>query len=255
MRLAFRFAGALILVITLVLSINAYVRVRREAALFEGEIVRDAQTTGRVLGPLVVETWRREGEERAKELVSQANTREPVRIRLVFLDGGSSGEAAPLTATQLEHLAREGSLSLTTREQIEGQDHDFMVTYVSLPFGQGPSVALEFAESLDLQHAFIRRTVFTAVVTTVGLSLLCGIASMFLGLYLVGRPVRALVAQARRIGSGNFAVRLTLDQRDEIGELATEVNAMSERLSRAKGDLERATNARDRKSTRLNSSH
>src|SRR5262249_53447326 len=57
------------------------------------------------------------------------------------------------------------------------------------------------------------------------------------------RPIRALVGKARRIGAGDLAGPLTLRQRDEIGELADEMNAMCDRLAAAAADLRTATEA------------
>jgi signal transduction histidine kinase len=45
--------------------------------------------------------------------------------------------------------------------------------------------------------------------------------------------MRALVEQARRIGGGDFAYRSTIRQNDEVGVLARELEAMSDRLAEA----------------------
>ncbi|MDB4927671.1 MAG: histidine kinase, partial [Myxococcaceae bacterium] len=72
----------------------------------------------------------------------------------------------------------------------------------------------------------------------------CALLVMALGVALVGRPVRRLVAQARRVGAGDFTGRLTLSRRDELGELAEEMNAMCDRLAAAHDRLLEETNAR-----------
>ncbi len=48
----------------------------------------------------------------------------------------------------------------------------------------------------------------------------------------VTRPVMALVATARRLGQGELGVRVDVDSNDEIGELASAFNRMSEDLAR-----------------------
>lgn len=45
------------------------------------------------------------------------------------------------------------------------------------------------------------------------------------------RPILALGAGARKIGKGELDYRLTIDGRDELGELAVEFNAMAQRLA------------------------
>ena len=54
--------------------------------------------------------------------------------------------------------------------------------------------------------------------------------SFVMSQWLVGRPVRALSEKARRVGRGDFSSHVTLRQRDELAELAREMNAMSDRL-------------------------
>ena len=46
------------------------------------------------------------------------------------------------------------------------------------------------------------------------------------GFFFVWRPMRSLVAKARRIGAGDLSQPLELKQRYEVGELAAEINQM-----------------------------
>jgi two-component system NtrC family sensor kinase len=64
------------------------------------------------------------------------------------------------------------------------------------------------------------------------------------GYLFVGRPVRRLVAKARRIGSGDLTGPLAITQKDEVGELAKEINQMCERLAAAQARVEEETNRR-----------
>ena len=52
------------------------------------------------------------------------------------------------------------------------------------------------------------------------------------------------MAKARRIGAGDLSQPLELKQRDEVGELATEINQMCERLAAAQARVEEETNER-----------
>jgi class 3 adenylate cyclase len=54
---------------------------------------------------------------------------------------------------------------------------------------------------------------------------------------VVVRPIEALAAVARRIGSGDFSARVPVASRDEIGELGEAFNDMTARLARAHADL------------------
>ncbi|HWU88930.1 MAG TPA: ATP-binding protein, partial [Kofleriaceae bacterium] len=55
------------------------------------------------------------------------------------------------------------------------------------------------------------------------------------------RPISRLTAKARRVGTGDLSGPLQLGQRDELGELAAEINDMCERLSEERLAREQAT--------------
>jgi len=54
---------------------------------------------------------------------------------------------------------------------------------------------------------------------------------------VVLRPIGRVMEAARRIGSGDFATRVDIRTRDEIGQLGSVINDMTARLSRAYEDL------------------
>ena len=73
----------------------------------------------------------------------------------------------------------------------------------------------------------------------------------FLGLVLVGRPLAALVTQARRIGEGDLSYRIAISRRDEIAELGHEMNRMCERLRDARESERAQTDAKMRALSQL----
>ncbi len=243
MRLSFRFAVVLAGVILLVLGANALFHLRRDLAVFEEDVVRDASTMGRVLGPLVAETWQREGEARARSFVSSANERETVQIRLVYPDG-TGGHKPIVGAAELASLEAPQNLVRRARMRDAGREVDALVTYVALPAPAGPKALLEFAEPLHGEAAYTRRALISAATTTVLLALLGALATTVLGVIFIGQPVRRLVEQTRRIGSGDFSARLDLRQRDEIGELGAALDSMSARLAKAQRDLDQESAAK-----------
>jgi two-component system NtrC family sensor kinase len=60
----------------------------------------------------------------------------------------------------------------------------------------------------------------------------------------VGRPIRDLVAMARRIGGGDLSLRLPVRRRDEISDLCGEMNRMCDRLGEARARIAAETGAR-----------
>jgi two-component system, NtrC family, sensor kinase len=57
----------------------------------------------------------------------------------------------------------------------------------------------------------------------------------------IGRPISRLADKARRVGTGDLTGPLHLAQRDELGQLAHEINVMCERLAAERSARESAT--------------
>jgi signal transduction histidine kinase len=80
----------------------------------------------------------------------------------------------------------------------------------------------------------------TAVLT----ALLSGLIVFILSAWLVGRPIAKLSNLARRVAEGDFTPRSDVDQPDEIGELANELNAMTDRLAESHQNVRSERRAR-----------
>jgi signal transduction histidine kinase len=174
--------------------------------------------------------WRAEGEDGALALIQGVGAREyQVAIRWVRLDDLRAGDPA-IPAASLAELAAGNEV---VRVGPGPSGDDYLFTYVPVPIEGASKGALELTESLDAQHRYVRGTILRTAITTAALSAACGIVATALGLWLIGRPMRSLVEQARRVGRGDFAGRLDLQQKDEIGELALEMNAMCLQLADA----------------------
>jgi two-component system NtrC family sensor kinase len=101
-----------------------------------------------------------------------------------------------------------------------------------------PIGTLEVAEGRDEERAYVRSTIFQSLLATAVLVALAFVLIMGLTLWLVGRPIRLLRDKMRRIGEGDLGGPLRLHQRDEIGELAHDMNVMCERLQDSRRRLE-----------------
>jgi two-component system NtrC family sensor kinase len=91
--------------------------------------------------------------------------------------------------------------------------------------------------TLPLQRAMRTarwQTALFALITVTVISLVVG----FVVWRVVHRPVHALLAGTRRLGSGDLSFRVTEAASGEIAELADSFNKMSERLEQARTELE-----------------
>ncbi len=231
MKIARKFTLALALAAFAVLTVQAVLRERREVSFFEADMQHDHHVVGRAFAAAFTSAWERAGHAEAVQLLHQANRAENhVKLRWVWLDHPADAERRP-KADGVEPSVIEHGKDVT---RVVRGPNAAMYTYIplSLPSADHPS-ALELAESLDEESGYIHRTTLRTVVTTVILGFVFVLLAVPLGSWLVGRPMRQLIMKARRIGGGDLTGPLVLDTRDELGQLADEMNAMSEQLAQA----------------------
>ena len=239
MRISGKLTLGMIAGIVAILAISSYLTVNREVALFETDMAHDHELFAQAVSSSMARVWRVDGRARALGLLQQFEAGEgSVRVRFVPKDGSPADSHVDQHA--LERVLVGG---MTLHDKREGPSPT-LYSYAALHLGEETPGVLEVSESLEPRDAYVRSTVLRAALTALCLALVCAALTFALGSSIVGRPVRALVEQARRIGAGDLGIRLDLRQNDEIAELAREMNAMSSKLSDANSRLVAETAAR-----------
>src|SRR5262245_27823700 len=99
MKLARKLTLALLFGITLVMTGNALLQVRREGTLFDVDSKRHQHAVGRVLRAAVEAIWPAEGEEAARRLIADASRDNPdLVMRWVSLTHAPPAGDAPMAA-------------------------------------------------------------------------------------------------------------------------------------------------------------
>jgi two-component system NtrC family sensor kinase len=229
MRLVLRLTFAIALGMCTVLSVYAYLQVTREEALIESDMRRDHYLIGRALAVAVRDLWREEGEQRALRFVLEFDeVYKRLHVRWVWLDTPAGDPHRPaLSPAALGPLRRGRAAQRIVQSSRTAKR---LYTYIPVVVEGARGGAVEFSESLAPEAQFIRATIVNAVVTTVVLVALCGLTAMLFGAWLVARPMRLIIDKARRVAAGDLSGTIDLRQRDEIGDLAREMNAMCRRL-------------------------
>lgn len=242
MKLARKLIVTLCVAIFAAMAFQAILRLKSQERFFAADSLRDLRATARATASGIEALWRYDGEGRAQRFLQEVNLlREEIELRWVWIDDAGVAESAlALDAQDLAKL-RQGTEVNTVQDTDDGPRR---LLYWPLPFGDARPAALEISESLDPEKDFIRTSQWTIVLTAVAVALACGLATTALGVWFVGRPMRLLTEKARRVGAGDLSGPLHLTQRDEIGELASEINAMCERLAEAQARSARETEAR-----------
>jgi signal transduction histidine kinase len=103
---------------------------------------------------------------------------------------------------------------------------------------------LEVSERRDEERGFIRDSLWRSGAVTLATAVIAaGIVTAFTFL-LIGRPIRRLREKTRRIASGDLTGALAIAQRDEIGDLARDIDKMCDDLAGARLRVEEEGRAR-----------
>jgi two-component system NtrC family sensor kinase len=240
MRLARKFTAALFLGIFVVMGGYAYVQIRQEVVLFESDLQQSARR-GKALVATLQALWRTEGAERVRTLVEEvAETLGDVDARWVRLDVPASDPEASKLSPQDVRAVAAGEV----RRVVQRDDAGDMRRYTYVAMAVDDPIVLETSVSLRREMTFIRMSHRAILFATVLVAAVCGLIAMSLGVKLIGRPIRQVRDKARRMSAGDFSGRLVINQRDEIGELAEEMNALSDRLVEANRRLAEENEAR-----------
>jgi signal transduction histidine kinase len=213
--------------------------------MFDADMRKDHGLIGSTLAVQVRETWLADGPERAVAVVTRADSnREGVHIGWVAR--GSARALLPITWDELHGISHQvallaGPLNALQRSE-EGSP--YLVSYVPV-VGNGELLgAVELATSSETRDAYVRASIVNSIVATVVMSAVAAAAILAVGLGLIGRPLARLAEKARRVGAGDPGEPIELRQNDEIGFLASEMNAMCVRLNAATAKAEQELAAR-----------
>jgi two-component system NtrC family sensor kinase len=217
MKLARKLILAMVIGLTLVLAANSFYRVRRELAAFDDDMKQDHAVLAQVLESAVTAVWASQGRDAALRLI--ASTKPPTEmLHIRWVDG-------------------EGA-------QASAAESNLLVTRVPIAVGGTPFGVVEISESRDFARSYVRNTVIRSFALTLVAVLCVGVLATVLGIWFVGKPIEKLVEKAARIGAGDVEGLIEIRQRDEIGELATEMNAMCLRLVETRQALSAETEER-----------
>ncbi len=206
-----------------ILALNGALRVSRERRYFEAERLRDHELIGRSVGAAVSAVWRSDGEQAALRTI-EAVTSRFTSMQIRFVGMGDSGGLDPQT------LAAAPGGQPFTRVVPDPRMGARWETYVPLDVNGVRRGSIALSESMTSEREFVRRTIAETVMLTLALSVASAVLSFVLGQWLVGTPIRALSDKARRVGRGDFSGPVVLRRRDELDQLAHEMNAMCDRL-------------------------
>ena len=243
MKLSRKFALILFLGMCCVLAVEAHLTYQREIDLFESDMKRDHEATGRALAAATIRIWKLAGEKAALDFLGAENARRHhLGIRWIWLDAPPGSPHGPRLSRE-EMLPLAGDDVVIRSDPKAGPGGTFY-TYVPAFVDPARPGAVEIVESLQDQRLYVRSTLVRILLTVLAVAAVSGLIAMGLGASFVGQPTRRIIDRARRVGAGDLTSRLDLPHRDEFSELATELNSMCDRLAEARDRVTAETAAR-----------
>ncbi|HVY45577.1 MAG TPA: ATP-binding protein [Minicystis sp.] len=235
MKLARTITLVLLSTFVALLTVLQAFEIRRALADYEHDAAVELALTGRALRPAISEVWEQEGPARALELLRRAD----LDVEHVEIHWIPRGAAAPPVDADVTAALANGREATRARP---ASAPDRLFVYVPTTAGG----AIELSRHLADRHAVLAHVLRDRLRSVLAAVAGAAVISVLAGVWLVGRPVARLVDQARRIGSGDLGHRVPPRRRDEIGELAREMNGMCDRLRAARDGMADAAEARIR---------
>jgi signal transduction histidine kinase len=224
MRLTRKLLVALNVGMLAVLSLSALIRVNNETAYFERDMRADARALGRILAVESEKGFERGGVASARAILHAANTADgAIRVRWVW------AETSGLSASEIRTL--DAGQDVAVKRRIDGDER--LLTFVPIRTHDGRLGAIELGESLAEQRRHVHTMLRDAIIAAGALMVVYSLITIAIGYLYIGRPAGQLMAKVRRIGSGDLGGPLHLQHCDELGDIASEMNAMCEKLTAA----------------------
>jgi signal transduction histidine kinase len=230
MKLAAKLLLSLAGLALVAIAVTGWVEHQRRAELLALDIDQD-QRIGHVLQESISALCADAGVEVCQRLVESVNEATPRRsIQWLWL-----GDIAdPELRREIEAVDRndpDPGRRVVWRIRTGEPGKDVRYLYAPLRMTGAQPAVIEISESLAPHDAFIRRSdVHTAALGATVLFLSSALA-VILGAWLIGRPVRLLTDTVRALGNGGPVPHVVLSGRDELADLASELNAVGVRLA------------------------
>lgn len=227
MYLALTALGTSLLAGYLLLSFHAYFMKTRQTDLSNWTIA---------LSESVADALEENDLQRVQLLVQRYGAPETITLRVLGSDGRLLSSSEPQDRQVFNWLSVPGVRQALHNQPIQGVAKGIFSNddrlYAAQPIVRNGHLlgVLRMSITLNQFQRQFRTVIFTVLGTLLVTLLLCAFISERLARNLA-RPIKAMRNFAIKVGRGHLGEKLDIRQNDELGQLATELNRMSERLA------------------------
>jgi signal transduction histidine kinase len=205
-RLSLKFATLIGIGATLIVLIMSILSTRHDLDRVEQDMLRDASLIAMTIASVIEHA---EGKEDWGEVLGALG-----------LD--HTGVHVGWHAAQPAHPITTLTTQITDRE-----------VSATMPVADGTGY-ITVREDRTTHDQVLRRSIYTALLTMLAVMVLAIGAGLYVGQIMVGRPVSALVAMARRVAREDYSQQIERLSEDEFGTLGSELNQMADQLKWAR---------------------
>jgi two-component system NtrC family sensor kinase len=239
----------------IVVAVGSFFTVRHDVEVAHEHMRQDAAEIGATLAPLIQDAWRTSGEQRARQLIADANRQShQFNVGWVWIDRRpADGNVPKLSVDDLQSL-HVGNAAFVEERDPSGRGFLHTFVPVAVPGVSTPAMstsgdelqtgAIELTNSLDRLDQIARQAIVRIVELGAVLVILSAVAAACLGVWLVGRPLAQLIEKTRSVGRGEISNPLHLTGHDEFAELGFALNLSCNQLAAARERLRMETEAR-----------
>lgn len=175
--------------------------------------------------------------ERVEVIVQRYGTPQAVTLRIFDPAGRLISTSAPQLDRQIADWSKVPGVSEALQNKpVQGLAKGILSNddrlYAARPIHRNGRLlgVLRMSITLEQFQRQFRRVIFTVLGTLALTVLLCALISERLARN-IAKPIQAMCKFAIQVGTGHLGEKLNIYQNDEIGQLAAELNHMSERLA------------------------
>jgi two-component system, NtrC family, sensor kinase len=244
MKLALKLVAAFLLANIVLAAVYGYLAVQHEVRVFERTASDEARSLGPPMEHLLVAAWRSSGDRGLHDFIRETSigNEQRMRIRWVWFDVQPGDPDSPIAS--LDQLTTTVFEQHQTVEQSAPGGNELLLVYWPVQLAVERRGGLEFSEPAAELESNKREIIFQTVLLVAGMALISGLLATYLGIRMIGEPLRELTEKTRRVAAGDLEGPVIIRTHDELAELGESLNQMCSRLAESQTKIREETAAR-----------